>query len=234
MPSPRLRRRLVRHHLVLALASSAATALLAWLVPSKDPTFRWSMATAYVGLALLGLSLATGPLNVVRRRPNPVSSDLRRDIGIWAGVLSLLHFVVGWQVHMKHRYLYWLREVKETGGLAVRTDLFGFANHTGLVAVLIAALLLALSNDRSLRALGTPRWKGLQRWNYALIVLVAAHGVAYQVVEKRKAPFVVTFAAMLLVVAGLQLVGYRARRDVVRTARVRGSGTNARSMGETP
>jgi methionine sulfoxide reductase heme-binding subunit len=234
MPSPRLRRRLVRHHLVLALASAMALVLLVWLVPSNDPKFRWSMATAYVGLALLGLSLATGPLNVVRGRPNPVSTDLRRDIGIWAGILSILHFVVGWQVHMKHRYLYWLREVKETGGLVVRTDLFGFANHTGLAAVLVAALLLALSNDRSLRALGTPRWKGLQRWNYALIVLVAAHGVAYQVVEKRKAPFVVAFAVMLLIVAAVQFAGYRARRDVVRTARARGSETNALSLGETP
>ena len=41
---------------------------------------RWSMATAYVGLALLGATLALGPLSVLRRRPNPVSTDLRRDV----------------------------------------------------------------------------------------------------------------------------------------------------------
>jgi methionine sulfoxide reductase heme-binding subunit len=219
LSSPRRRRRLVRHHLPLAGASVAALLLLYALVPSKDPKFRWSMATAYVGLALLGASLATGPLNVLRGRPNPVSTDLRRDVGIWAGVVSLAHFVVGWQVHMKHRYLYWLREVKGSDALAVRTDLFGFGNHTGLVAVVVAAMLLALSNDRSLRALGTGRWKKLQRWNYALLGLVVAHGVAYQVVEKRDAPFVVGFVLMLLSVVAIQLAGYRARRRTAHQPR---------------
>lgn len=212
IPSRRLRRRLLRHHLVLGVACIAVLVAFVALLPSKDPKFRWSMATAYVGLALIGASLATGPLNVVRRRPNPVSTDLRRDIGIWAGIVSVLHFVIGWQVHMKHRYLYWLREVKETGGLALRTDLFGFANYTGLVAVLLAAMLLGLSNDVSLRALGTPRWKSLQRWNYALFALVLAHGVGYQVIEKRHLPFVVAFGALSLVTVVVQLAGYRARR----------------------
>jgi methionine sulfoxide reductase heme-binding subunit len=207
-----MKRRLVQHHGVLGVASTLAMAVAYWLVQSKDPKYRWSMATAYVGLALLGLSLLTGPTNVLRRRPNPVSTDLRRDIGIWAGILSILHFVIGWQVHMPHRYLYWVREVKETGSLVPRTDLFGFANYTGLVAVVVAALLLALSNDRSLRSLGTGRWKALQRWNYALFALVAAHGVAFQVVEKRKLPFVVLFGMMLLAVVLTQLAGIRRRR----------------------
>ena len=89
--------------------------------------FRWSMATAYVGLAPLAVSLVTGPLNVLRRRPNPVSSDLRRDIGIWARLISIAHFLVGWQVHMPRRYLYWFREVSGSGALVPRTELFGFA-----------------------------------------------------------------------------------------------------------
>ncbi len=216
MPSPRLRRRLVRHHVALGLASALSLTVLYLLVPSKDPMFRWSMASAYVGLALLGVSLATGPVNVLRRRPNPVSTDLRRDVGIWAGVVSILHFVVGWQVHMKHRYLYWVREVQGSDALALRTDLFGFANHTGLAAVLLTALLLALSNDWSLRSLGTPRWKGLQRWNYTLFALVLVHGVAYQVVEKRDVPFVLAFVALLVPVVVVQLAGYRVRRATTK------------------
>jgi sulfoxide reductase heme-binding subunit YedZ len=40
------------------------------------------MATAYVSLALLAATLVTGPINLLRRRPNPVSTDLRRDLGI--------------------------------------------------------------------------------------------------------------------------------------------------------
>jgi methionine sulfoxide reductase heme-binding subunit len=210
--SRRLRRRLLTHHLALAVASGAALWLCYAVVDSDRATYRWSMATAYVGLALLGASLATGPLNVLRRRPNPVSTDLRRDVGIWAGMMSIVHFAVGWQVHMKHRYLYWLREVRGTGALVPRTDLFGFANYTGLLAVLVAALLLGLSNDRSLRSLGTRRWKALQRWNYGLVALVVLHGAAYQLSEKRAAGFVVLFALLVAVTALVQLAGYRARR----------------------
>lgn len=180
---------------------------------SKGEWFRWSMATAYVGLALLGVTLMTGPLNVVRHRPNPVSTDLRRDIGMWAGVIAVAHFLVGWQVHMKHRYLYFFRErTASAGTLVPRTDLFGAANDLGLVAVIVACMLLALSNDRSLRALGTSRWKSLQRWNYAFLALVLVHGAAFQLIEKRAPPFVALFAALSAAIIALQLVGYRRRR----------------------
>lgn len=220
MLSRRIRQRLVRHHLILAVAASAALPATYALTTSKNPVFRWSMATGYVGLALLGATLVTGPLNIVRRRPNPVSTDLRRDLGIWAGVLAIVHFLVGWQVHMPHRYLYWLQEVKDTGGLRPRTDLFGFANYTGLVAVLIALLLLVLSNDFYLRELGARRWKALQRWNYGLFALVVAHGVAYQVIEKRVAPFVIAFAGLSLLTLLAQYLGFRRlKQQRARSAR---------------
>jgi sulfoxide reductase heme-binding subunit YedZ len=96
--------------------------------------------------------------------------------------------------------------------LVVRTDRFGFANHTGLLAVLIAILLLVPSNDWSLRRLGTIRWKSLQRWNYALLALVAAHGVAFQVVEKRQLAYMLVFGVMLTAVMIVQLTGYASRR----------------------
>ncbi len=207
-----MRRRLLRHHLPLALASALALLAAHAVVRSKGEWFRWSMATAYVGLVLLGATLATGPLKVLRGRPNPVSTDLRRDIGIWAGMMAVAHFLVGWQVHMKHRYLYFFRERTAGGALLPRTDLFGAANDLGLIAVLVAGMLLALSNDRSLRALGTPRWKSLQRWNYGLLALVLAHGAAFQLIEKRAPPFVALFAALSAAIIVLQLVGYRRRR----------------------
>ena len=213
MPSAtRLRRRLVRHHVPLGLASAAAVCLFYAMVDSKGTMFRWSMATAYVGFALLGASLALGPLNILRHRPNPVSTDLRRDVGIWGGILSVVHFLVGWQVHMKHRYLYWLREIDGTERLTVRLDAFGFANYTGLAAVVAVVLLLALSNDFALRRLGTARWKTLQRWNYPLFALVLVHAAAYQVIENRHVPYVLLFAAMLLPILLLQAAGFRAQR----------------------
>lgn len=211
-----MQRRLARHHLPIALGTAAILALTYVVVQSPNPVFRWSMATAYVGLALLGATLVTGPLNVLRRRPNPVSTDLRRDLGIWAGVLAVAHFLIGWQVHMKHRYLYWLREVEGSNALRPRTDLFGFANYTGLAGVVIAVLLLALSNDYFLRTLGSDGWKRLQRWNYAFYGLVLLHGVAFQVIEKRKAPFVITLSILVLAAVLLQMLGYRRRRAARR------------------
>ena len=218
MLSRRTRRRLVRHHLVIAFATACALVVGYGLTTSKNPVFRWSMSSAYVGLALLGATFMIGPLNILRRRPNPVSTDLRRDLGIWAGLLGIVHFLVGWQVHMKHRSLYWLREVKDTGTLVPRTDLFGFGNYTGLAAVIVAILLLALSNDYFLRTLGALRWKQLQRWNYALFVLVIAHGVAYQVIEKRTAPFVILFSLLTACSIVIQLLGYRRVRSLSRSA----------------
>ena len=49
-------------------------------------------------------------------------------------------------------------------------------------------MLLGISNDISLRALGICRWKSLQRWTYEALALTAAHGIAYQLVESAAFP----------------------------------------------
>ena len=202
-------RRLLRHHVPAAAASLLGMLLVRAHFADKRVMFQWSMATAYAGVTLLGISLAIGPLNLLAGRANPVSSDIRRDVGIWAGLLSLAHAIVGLQVHMPHRYLYWLSADPASGALSLRIDPFGLTNFAGLFAVFVAALLLALSNDRSLRALCTPRWKQLQRWNYVLYVLVVCHGAIYQMTEKREGVFVFLFVSVCLPVIALQYMGYR-------------------------
>ncbi len=174
------------------------------LVSSPDIVFRLSMATAYTGLALLGGTLLLGPLNLWRKRTNPVSTDLRRDLGIWAGIVGLLHVLIGLQVHFRGRmWLYFLPEA----GFGPRHDPFGLANYAGLGAALILAVLLALSNDLSLRRLGAKRWKALQRWNYGLLLLVVFHGVVYQILENREPPYVLLGALMVAGVVVLQGCG---------------------------
>ena len=93
----------------------------------------------------------------------------------------------------------------------LRHDAFGVANYTGLGATLVLLLLLALSNDLSLRRLGLRRWKALQRWNYAGFALVAAHTAIYQATSKRALPAVVVFALTVIVVGVVQSAGYRRR-----------------------
>jgi len=138
---------------------------------------------------------------------------LRRDIGIWAGLLGLFHTIVGLQVHMGGKFwLYFVFPSQENRLFPLRYDPFGFANYTGLGATLVLAMLMALSNDLSLRRLGTQRWKSLQRWNYPCAILVVLHGIAYQFIEKRSLWFVVLFGSIALVAGLVQVAGFRATR----------------------
>jgi methionine sulfoxide reductase heme-binding subunit len=210
----RLGRRLVRHHLPLAMLSGAMTAVLAVALPAHETVHRLSMATAYVGLVLLGITLSIGPWQVLRGRPSPTSSDLRRDVGIWTALVSLAHVVLGLQVHMGDPWLYFLHPLRERGrqGIPIRFDEFGVANHTGLIATLVLLLLLSLSNDLSLRALGAPTWKWLQRSSYVLFGLVVVHSILYQHLEKRELPLVVAFGLLALAPTAMQAIGFSLRK----------------------
>ena len=92
--------------------------------------------------------------------------------------------------------------------LRLQDTQFGFANFTGLAAALLFLMLLAISNDLSLRTLKTRRWKSLQRWTYVAFGLTAAHGIAYQLTEKRHVPWVLVFALVMAAVAAGQILGF--------------------------
>ncbi|OJW81788.1 MAG: hypothetical protein BGO69_14880 [Bacteroidetes bacterium 46-16] len=203
----RVKQRL-NHHLILGLISIVLLAGVYFTLESPDATFKWSMSTAYVSLLFLGLTLLTGPINLLRKRKNPVSTDLRRDIGIWSGIIGLAHVIIGWQVHMGNMLLYFFKEDKITKELTLRSDLFGFANYTGLVGAIILIMLLALSNDLTLRKLKAPRWKYWQRWNYVFYLLVIIHAISYQVIENRKLPYPLILMFLILPVLIIQLRGY--------------------------
>lgn len=215
----RLVRRLWMHHLPLAAASTFAVWLLYVTRSYRDPLSRLSFATAYPALVLVALTLAIGPWNTLLGKRMPVSSDWRRDAGIWAGILSLAHTAVGQNVHLRGRpWLYYVYAAREHHSFPVRHDWFGLANYTGALSALVVLALLATSSDYALRALGTPRWKQLQRWNYAAFALGGVHAVAYQNHEKLKAGFVAVVIASLAVTVLLQLAGFVLRRRQRTTA----------------
>ncbi len=124
------------------------------------------MGTGYVSIILLAITLLIGPLNIYAKRLNPVSTDLRRDVGIWCGLTGLPHVVVGIQVHMGNIWLYFFRAVRGEDSYKFRDDLFGFTNYIGLLAGLLLVVLLLLSNNISIRWLKSKRWKSIQQWNY--------------------------------------------------------------------
>jgi methionine sulfoxide reductase heme-binding subunit len=210
--------RLIKHHLPLLFLSVVSVGPLYATRPYADVLSRASFATAYPALVLLGATLVIGPLNVLRHRPNPVSIDLRRDLGIWAGILAIVHTAIGQCVHLRGRpWLYYVYGPAEHHhGLAVRHDLFGFANYTGAFATLIVVALFATSNDYSLRALGTRQWKQLQRWNYVAAALVVMHAIGYQAIENQRPPFVVVVIACVAMTLAMQCAGLLMRRSAVR------------------
>ncbi|HKP34128.1 MAG TPA: hypothetical protein VJT70_05035 [Sphingomicrobium sp.] len=212
----RLPKRLLRHHLPIGLATFLGGALFYGVHPISDLIGRLSFASAYPALILISLSLLIGPLKVMSGKRVPVSMDLRRDLGIWAGMTGLFHAAVGQFVHLRGRpWLYYVYENSRDRNLVpLRHDRFGFANYTGLSAALILLLLLCLSNDASLRKLRTQSWKRLQRWNYACFALIAVHTFLYQLgMERQKLPFVATAIIAVVTTSLIQWHGFRLQRS---------------------
>ena len=202
------RMRRVRNHLALGAGSLGATLVVFAAIESDDPVFRASIATAYVALGLFLVTLAFGPYAALRGRRYPVSTDIRRDFGIWTALIGIVHVVVGLQVHLRGKmWEYFVHSVK--GTVLPRVDPFGAANYTGLAAVLILALLLATSNDASLRGLGTGRWRSLHALVAWCLALTLLHAVIYQFIEKRRWETVLLLLAVSVFVVWVRVAGAR-------------------------
>jgi methionine sulfoxide reductase heme-binding subunit len=193
---------------VLAVIAGVATLAFLLLFSSPDIIWRLSMATAYAGLLYLAAALSIGPINVLRGAPNPLSINLRRDIGIMAGILALAHTIVGLFVHLRPdpiQYFFY-RTPAGIGGL--RYDLWGAANDVGLLAALVVLVLLTVSNNLSIRIMGGATWKRIQRWSYIGAILVIVHGLLYQAVEKRKPVLVAAVLIVAVAVTMVQLLAF--------------------------
>jgi sulfoxide reductase heme-binding subunit YedZ len=176
-----------------------------------------TVATGYIATGLLGLTLLIGPANLLLRRRNPVSSYLRRDVGTWTAIFSVVHVIYGLQVHGGGRLADFLTYFVAADG-SLLTNSFGLANWTGLAATAIVVGLLALSSDLALRKLKAKTWKNLQRFNYALFALVIAHAFFYGAIARTDSPYTLLLLASAIVVIVGQTVGiWLWRRRHIRT-----------------
>ena len=162
-------------------------------------------ATGYVALAFLALTLLVGPANLVLRRRNPMSSHLRRDLGTWAAVFSVVHVVAGFQVRGDGGIFGFVGFFFADG--RPLTSRFGLGNWTGLAALVIVIGLLTISTDRAIRELKAERWKNLQRLNYTLFALVVAHAVFYGALSRPASPFSRLLTVAVISVLAGQCVG---------------------------
>lgn len=165
-----------------------------------------ALGTAYVSLVLLVATLSIGPLNLMLKRRNAVNLDLRRDVGIWAGITGCVHAFFSLQLYNKGNILLYFFN-KQGEGYTPQLNLFGLSNLTGLVAAAILLVLLLLSNNLSLRWLKGKRWKFVQRFNYPLFILVVVHTIGYQVLNQRQNFFTFLIIALVFFTVESQLVG---------------------------
>lgn len=139
------------------------------------------MSTGYISLFLLAASLMIGPINLLLKRDNPPSSYFRRDLGIYGGLLAVVHSVTGLFVHMSRNMLtYFLN--KTDHGYTIKLDNFGLANYTGVIAAFLIIVLIITSNDYSIKKLNPTNWKNIQRITYLMFAIVLIHSVYYRMV----------------------------------------------------
>ena len=239
------RRRLLFHHAPLALASAAVLALFVTVpifdstryhhvADISSNTFprpsgmemdatemgasiihRSTVATGYIALGLLGLTLLIGPANLLVRRRNPVSTYLRRDMGTWTAVVSVVHVILAFGVDAGGQILHFF--VRDGRPLL---NSFGLGNWIGLAALVLVVVLLALSTDSAMRDLKARAWKDLQRLNYTLFALVILHAFFYGALVRMTSPFTLLLLLTLIAVVAGQAVGiWLWRRRSSRTGR---------------
>ena len=207
-------RRWARHLLLFTVAFILIYAFCR-LLSDKPLMQALSIGTAYTSLLYFAVTLSIGPVNLIRSRRNPLSSLLRRDLGIWSGILALAHTITGLQVHFKGRLIqYFIYPPDESHVLPFRTDPFGLTNYIGLISALIMIALLCLSNNRSIRIMGASSWKKWQRLTYFLVLAIPIHGLVYQLLEKRIGIYTVLLLATTLVVIAMQTSGFIQHRKL--------------------
>src|SRR5262249_6205164 len=176
--------------------------------------------SGYVALAIVGLTLLIGPVNLLLRRRHPGSSHqppqgavhkppihqlLRRDVGTWAALASVVHAILGFQAHGGGGLVNILDFFVADG--RPLTSSFGLGNWTGLAALVFVVGLLAISTDRSMRELKARRWKNLQRLNYALFVMVVLHAYFYGVLPRMSSPLTLLLLFTVVAVVLGQAIG---------------------------
>jgi sulfoxide reductase heme-binding subunit YedZ len=220
MKSRTLRRRTLRgaHFAAAALMTFVIYVVLVQFLPVYKMTRSQlvDVLMAYSSLGAILATLAIGPLRVLRRRPNPVSSNVRRDFGIWAALTGVAHVGLSLTHHFGGNVALYFFAAGHVALASVRRDGFGAGVWSGALATVVLVTLGAISNDRSIRWLGR-RWKTVQRLNYFLIAIAMVHTVIFWKLLTRDPNTWSTTVAAAGVVGALQLAGFVARRTRSRT-----------------
>jgi sulfoxide reductase heme-binding subunit YedZ len=203
-------------HLLLGGMTVTLYLLIGFFAPEGKQVGVLIIALGYLSLLLIGVTMIIGPINLLRSRRNPVNIDVRRDIGIWAGIAGCWHVLLVVRGTVLNGQI--LHYFLQANGFGLQLNIYGFSNDTGLFATILLLLLLAFSNAASLRFLKGKWWKRIQRLTYLLALLAVAHTFGYQYLNGRgELLFVAVIILSVLVLAcqacGIVLTVSRQRRN---------------------
>ncbi len=166
---------LYRHAVTACLAT--AVSLPFWLGRLDwDPDMRLWRAVGDGSAVLLLLTLILGPAS---RHWRAMARLLpwRRELGIWFGVLGLVHTLLvldGW-VRWDWMRFFGYEFVAQLGRYARLEPGFGLSNLAGIVAAAIALPLMITSSNWAVKRLGASSWKWMHYGAYTVFYLVALH-----------------------------------------------------------
>ena len=203
-----LKIRLKRHYLPLIVLTIVVTIIFHFVLIKLPVISFITRITGYIGISLIAFSLLIGPFEVILRRKLAMSSHYRRDIGIYGGVVAIIHTVTGLFVHLRGQMWKYFLE-KSADGFHLKFDSFRLANYTGLVAALLILLMLITSNDFSIRKLQFSTWKTIQRLAYIMFPLIIVHAMFYKIMAKHLGSIYWIYLPVFLLVLLFQLAGMR-------------------------
>lgn len=169
-------------HLGVALVGALAVFAFWRSRMEWDPEMRLWKAVGDASFVLFALAMAVGPLAILWK-PAARLLAWRRALGIWFALLALLHAYLVWDGWARWSFsrLMGYEDLSASGvpDPVLAMPGFGLANLLGLVALVLALTLAAVSSEWALRALGARSWKHLQQYSYAVFYLVGLHGAYF-------------------------------------------------------
>ena len=181
------------------------------------PFITWS--SGYISIIILSISLIIGPVNLLLKYKNPISTYFRRDVSIIGGTLAIVHSIFGIFVHFGGKIWPYFLKKTETG-YSIRLDNFGLANNIGLFSTLIIVLLLITSNDYLLKKMKPDNWKNIQRLSYLMFILTIIHCYYYRIVAKNLDLLYFLYIPLVIIVLTFQMIGVWSKLSIYKEKKI--------------
>ncbi len=196
---------------LLAMASLSILGVVWGSAPGALALDRLSLVSAYLFLLLVSFVLLIGPVRAIRTGRVTINDTWRRDIAIWSTLIGFVHLAAGAAESMTPDYLdLFVTHAVNPPSSTVREIFFLWSVITGFVVGLLLVVLLALSNNWSMKIIGQLWWKRLHRASYIAFALTILHGIGFQILESRWWVGYGLIAVITIVVCVTQVRGARA------------------------